>query len=110
MELLCIQTHSQGIVKSGEIWPFLSDAPPCSCRKLANVIDVGIRLDGKGDGISPSGKKEDLTIGQYVTCVSCGDPYKYEGIWWICRSLFAPIATESEMESYKQKKELSITK
>lgn len=86
MELLCIETHPEGVVKAGETYLLVSDKSPCSCI----VIDVGVRPKN----IKP------MTI-----CSSCRDRYKSDGVHWIFASRFAVIATDEEVKQAEQKLE-----
>lgn len=80
MNLLCIQTHSQGAVQSGNVYTATDKTRQCNCSDL---LDVGIRLMQNCTAI--------------IQCVDCGRSFEYDGIWWISKELFAPIATEKEL-------------
>jgi len=87
MELLCIQTHSRGVVVAGNTYPLIQETKnPCCGYK---VVDVGIRSDTS-----------------WCLCSLCGKPYESGPIWWIGRRLFAQIATEDEVKEAEQAKEL----
>lgn len=85
MELLCIQTHSQGAVIAGNVYPLISDKCPCQCE----AYDVGI----------PISKSPDYRGTGAKICAACGITFKEDGIWWMAKILFATIATQEEMES-----------
>ena len=84
MELLCIRSHSQKAVISGNSYLLISDKPPCNCRDIVNV------------GISVY-KSPDYIGSEINECESCKVRYKNDGIWWLHKSLFAEIATEEEV-------------
>lgn len=93
MELLCIETHPERAVIAGNSYPLIEGSCPCSCDN----INVGI------PGHISSGYKG-LPMSE---CGACGEIFKYDGIWWIARRRFAPIATEDEVkESEKSKQEV----
>lgn len=88
MELLCIQTHSQGAVIAGNTYTLISDKPPCGCK---NVINVGV--------LSRFQK------GQLMECSANHEIFIGDGFWWISKDLFAPIASEEELTSLEKEKE-----
>lgn len=88
MELLCIQTHSQGVVIAGEVYPLISEIKsPCECDKT--LVNVGIS------------SKYDTS-----ECTICKKVWVSDDIFWINKKLFAQIATEDEV---KQSQEMIIS-
>lgn len=83
-DIVCIKSHSQGVVKEGQIYKCLGlRITPCGCSYLVNV------------GI------EDST-NYYITCRSCGKKYDADEYWWINSSLFRSIDKISISEVYEQ--------
>lgn len=78
-EVVCVKTHSQGVVKEGEIY-VVKDMKIDCCKELS--LDVGV-----------SSKKIDahLTIGQICRCADCGRQKVHDGIWWLAHDLFKPL-------------------
>jgi hypothetical protein len=69
-EVVCIKTHSQGIVKEGEIYPLLDTRADCSCG--ATMYDIG----AKSEAI-------------FQVCM-CGKEYvRNNKTWWLDSRLFA---------------------
>lgn len=83
-ELLCIKTHSQGVVKAGEVWPELGRKRNPCCGYL--TYDVGL----KSQKIQSK-------------CGGCGTIYinPYD-IRWIGSKLLIPIGTQDELEQYEK--------
>jgi hypothetical protein len=76
-EIVCIKTHSQGAVKSGEIYT-IKALSSCKCNLI--MIDVGIKsIDGK-----------------YGRCALCGIIYPLFDAWLISERLFAPLEYNQE--------------
>jgi len=98
MELYCVKSHSQGMVKAGNIYPLINDKCPCRC----NAIDVGIVLLEDINGIP-------LSIGDNGTCSDCGCTYKFDGVFWVCRSLFANIDNINIEQAIECINELQLT-
>ena len=77
-EVVCIKTHSQGIVKKGDIYTIESlRKPECGCYIV--LIDVGI--------IQPNKAQLHCAICNYVSKVVDNE----NSIWWISSRLFAPL-------------------
>jgi hypothetical protein len=74
-EIVCVRTHSRGIVKSGEIYKIVGlSTSKCKCRNLT-LIDVGV----KG-------------IADFGSCGVCDTRYPKVGdAWWLNEILFAPL-------------------
>lgn len=69
-EVLCIQNHSQGIVKEGEIYPLLELRHECSCG--AEMYDIGA-----------------ISEAMFQVCM-CGKEYvRNSKVWWLDSRLFA---------------------
>lgn len=73
-KVVCVKTHSQGVVKEGDI-KTLNDFKKGCCGDL--VFNVGIKSSYK--------------IGEYLMCPRCNKPKISDGIWWIYAKLFRPI-------------------
>jgi len=74
-EIVCIRTHSRGIVKSGEIYKIVGlSTSKCKCSN-STLIDVGIK-----------------PISNFGKCAICYIRYE-KGIdaWWLHEILFAPL-------------------
>jgi len=74
-EIVCIRTHSRGIVKSGQIYKIVGlSTSKCKCSNLT-LIDVGIR-----------------NIADFVKCGICHINYReLSDAWWLHEILFAPL-------------------
>lgn len=107
MELLCIQTHSKGVVIAGNTYPFIQDSDnspyACGCKK--DCVDVGV----KGSPFVCADTGEGVPFGTTGVCYVCEKKFITSDIWWIRKILFATIATEEEVERLKQEKELTKT-
>lgn len=69
-EVVCIQNHSQGIVKEGEIYPLLDVRHDCSCG--AEMYDIGANSEA-----------------MFQVCM-CGKEYvRNSKVWWLDSRLFA---------------------
>lgn len=99
-ELLCIQTHSKGVVKAGNTYLLISDMSPCKCNDL---IDVGIRNNPNELTTSLNGDIRELKTFEFTRCKYCYQIVKNNFIWWISKELFAEIGQIDELEQYKQK-------
>lgn len=88
MELLCIKTHSQGLVKVGNVYPCFGESK-CICG--VKQVNVGIK--------SKSGK---------TRCFVCDSLVPNNGIGWIMKSLFVEIGEQDESETYKQEELIKI--
>lgn len=92
IELLCIETHPDGIVIAGKTYPLLGEIQTSCCGQKS--FDVG--AIGKG------------TPYQYCVCGSVftkpvdKDHVRYVGAW-----RFAQIGTEDEHATYETQKELA---
>lgn len=77
-ELICIQTHSEGLVLAGMVYTCFGERKnACKCKKT--VVDVGIRGYAQGSA-----------------CMHCGVIHNNDGVSWINKALFAEIATIEE--------------
>ena len=83
MELLCIQTHSKGIVKAGLTYNAINKRI-CSCGMAQ--YDVGIKYPHKN-----------------YLCNKCGLISNGGEIAWMSSRLFAQIGTKDENECYSEK-------
>lgn len=83
-EVVCIKTHSQGVVKKKDKLRVFAIKQSDCCGMW--LVDVGVRLDYNG------------TQG----CV-CGSTTIFDHpIWWLCASLFAPIDEGFEEIEYSK--------
>lgn len=73
-KVVCVKTHSEGVVKEGEIYT-VEDFKVNCCKKL--VLDVGL--------------KSKYNNGNMVRCRECGSIITHYGGWWIHYSLFKPL-------------------
>lgn len=82
--IVCVKTHSQGVVEEGKIYRTEGFNVDCCSGEL--VIDVGIRYKNKTttDG-------DIAIIGKQYKCSRCFKLFAYDGIWWISPSLFRPL-------------------
>lgn len=87
-ELLCIQTHSKGVVKAGNTYTLISRQPHCNCM---SIVDVGIK-----------------SLVSTFRCVKCGKTGNCNGIFWLGSVLFAEIGEVDELEQYKQKETIEF--
>lgn len=91
-KVVCIKSHSQGVVKEGITYTIKGIRINCKCSSF--VFDVGI-VSSRTGGF----------------CLSCGSvtPLQH-GIWWISNTLFAPLDTmkASEKAADELIKELKI--
>ena len=78
-EIVCIKTHSQGVVKRGQIYTIKGLRNGiCECSPVQ--IDVGIKAKAAFD-----------------TCNDCGvEVLTTSEIWWFHESLFAPLEYNQE--------------
>jgi hypothetical protein len=88
-EIVCIRTHSRGIVKSGEIYKIVGlSTSKCKCRNLT-LIDVGFKATA-----------------DFGRCGLCNTRYpKLRDAWWLNEILFAPL----EYDQNEIEKLLEIT-
>ena len=73
-DIVCVKTHSMGIVKEGRVYSINSLRKGC-CEI---DIDVGIRKQG------------------HVSVCDCGDREKTD-IWWLSERLFKPLDELSDI-------------
>ena len=81
-EIVCIRTHSQGVVKRGQTF-VISGVRSSTCKCSELEIDIGV--------ISPHGYR-------ICCCEECGYEF-YEpprSAWWLHESLFAPLEYNQE--------------
>lgn len=82
-EIVCIKTHSQGIVKKGDIYTIQSlRKPECGCRIV--LIDVGI--------IQPDKAQLHCAICNYISKAIDHE----NSIWWISSRIFVPLEYDKE--------------
>jgi hypothetical protein len=81
-ELLCIQTHSEGIVKAGNIYPLINAKAVCDCGISYNV---GIRDNRDG-----------------TICGGCGRWQPNNGWRWFAPALFVEISEQDELAQYEK--------
>lgn len=74
-EIVCIKTHSEGVVLKGQVYTIKDIKQVCQCGVL---LDVGIRINS------------DL-IGKIVKCRHCYSVYYKDNAHWILETLFAPL-------------------
>jgi hypothetical protein len=74
-QIVCIRTHSRGIVKSGEIYKIVGlSTSKCKCVN-STLIDVGIKATA-----------------DFGKCGICHTKYqKVRDAWWLHEILFAPL-------------------
>ena len=74
-EIVCVKTHSRGIVKSGEIYKIVGlTISKCKCNNLT-LINVGINATSN-----------------FGSCGFCNTRYvKESDAWWLNEILFAPL-------------------
>ena len=74
-EIVCVRTHSRGIVKSGEIYKIVGlSTSKCKCSNL-KLIDVGVKATA-----------------DFGRCGICDTRYpKIKDAWWLGEILFAPL-------------------
>ena len=70
-DIVCIKTHSQGVVKEGQVYTIRGIKQGC-CKV---EIDVGVPVYGD----------------KYSRCRSCGKVEKSNGVHWIYETLFKPL-------------------
>ena len=72
-KVVCVKTHSQGVVKEGEVYPLKNIHFSSCCNDL--LLDVGMKID----------------IGDKLRC-TCGQLYKSEtNTYWLSAHLFRPL-------------------
>ena len=77
MDLYCIKTHSQGVVKEGNVYPKLGEFENPCCGLIA--FNVGIHLSKH-------------FVGNKYTCSLCGGSFiDKSGIHWVSSRLFSFI-------------------
>lgn len=85
-ELLCIQTHSKGLVIAGNTYPLVRVAKlKCDCG-INEVVDVG----------------HATRPGSVSGCNKCKTIWSF-GTMWYGVELFAQIGTIDECEQYEEK-------
>lgn len=79
--IVCIKTHSLGVVKEGEVFT-IKDLRKSICKCTGIEINVGIICDGNsGDSYM-------------IKCRDCNTSVIEDSpIYWFCESLFAPLDT-----------------
>jgi hypothetical protein len=70
-QVVCVKTHSQGIVKEGQVHSIKRIAL-CSCGYIS--LDVGITFND----------------GNLMVC-TCGKKESINGTWWLGAKLFRPL-------------------
>ena len=80
MDVVCIETHPNGIVKDGEVYTIkglrIHPYPKCNEQE----IDIGRKADNK--------------VGDIVQChKGHGITYAHSGIWWLRATRFKPLDT-----------------
>jgi hypothetical protein len=108
MELLCIQTHSQGAVQAGYFYPLIRESKDQSdaCKCDEDCYDVGVE---KRYEIPTTVVGIAAVYGRKYRCVACGDICVLSGTWWISKELFGAIATEEEYEKLSLTKKRELT-
>lgn len=73
-EIVCIKTHSQGVVKRGKIYTIKGlQKSRCKCHTVE--IDIGAKSDLLTEG-----------------CSACNSDWKATSdIWWLSEIVFAPL-------------------
>lgn len=91
-EILCIKTHSEGLVKKGEIYTIKGlQKSNCKCHEIE--IDVGVIGDS--------------SLGE---CLVCNTTFKKSiSIWWFSEKLFVPLEYNQE-EINELIKEIKVEK
>lgn len=83
--ILCIKTHSKGLVVKGKTYPLLgiSTAFHAGCPSADEPLyDVGIQQTVKNSN-------DHICAGAIIRCPQCGNITISDGIAWISSSLFA---------------------
>jgi len=80
-DIVCINTHSKGIVKDGEVYTIQGLRQRCCCIE----INVGISL---------------FSIMQ--RCKDCGHRIESDGIWWLHEHRFAPLDTLTDISEIEE--------
>ena len=84
-DIVCIKTHSQGVVKEGNVYTIKSlSGALCKCSHV--MIDVGI--------------KQDYELGECPNCKTHNIPLN--GIMWIYEALFAPLDTLTDISEIEE--------
>lgn len=81
-EIICVKSHSQGVVKAGQIFTALAiKKNGCGCILY---VDIGIQTDRP-----------------LSTCPVCRkSQWKDDSIWWIDARLFRRLLSKSEEEDF----------
>lgn len=88
-EVICIKSHSLGIVTKGNIYPLIAlKASPCVCT--AFLVDVGVK-----------------PLTRLSRC-KCGHYYDNGGIAWLNSELFAPVMDISEVMESVGKEQMQL--
>lgn len=73
--VVCIKTHPDKVVTKGLYYIIKGIKQSCCGGGL--VLDVGIKdFDDSAD---------------FCRCADCGKLSRYDAVWWLCESRFAPI-------------------
>jgi hypothetical protein len=83
-KVVCVKTHSQGIVKKGNFYTIYNINNPGCCGKI--FVDVGIKMD------------EDKTL----MCSTCRSEIHTKEIHWISSALFSPLEHDFTEEVLKK--------
>jgi hypothetical protein len=83
-EIICVKTHSKGIVKKGQTF-VIKSLKKCPCKCADVLIDVG------------TNSGNDPQVGTLVECRVCRTEYfKDTAIWWLHPCLFAPLEYDTK--------------
>lgn len=92
-EIVCVKSHSQGVVKKDRIYTIKGIMQSCCHISL----DVGMKqTDRTGSGLFQ------------LQCNLCNksEPITTDNTWWFGESLFAPLMDISELESILNKEQI----
>ena len=78
-KVVCIKTHSQGVVIKDKVYIVRGNVSPCKCE----CVDVGV--------IEQDYKNEYGELYKQERCPNCGMIYKYTRKWYLLSKRFAPI-------------------
>lgn len=82
-KIVCIKTHSQGVLKKGKIYAIKKIRKSCCCFD----VDIGI-----------------VSTTKYANCGFCKISRISDDTWWINESLFAPL--EEDGSTFRLTKEV----